>query len=125
MTNRVVGFVENATPFLDVVSAEADDERLVGFVSELQRAPTMPLATASQDVMPPKTLTNTLFTCSSPRMILSPQPSLPADAPPPMSREIGGLDTAVVLPRVGDDVERGHHQAAPLPMTPTSPSSLT
>src|SRR5699024_8016810 len=36
------------------------------------RALTMPPATSSQAVIPPKTLTNTLLTCSSPRMTSRP-----------------------------------------------------
>ena len=55
------------------------------------RAETMPLATASQAVMPPKTLTKTLFTAGSERMISRPLAMTSAEAPPPMSRKLAGL----------------------------------
>ena len=51
----------------------------------------MPLATASQAVMPPKTLTKTALTCGSPRMMCSPLAITSAEAPPPMSRKFAGL----------------------------------
>ena len=51
----------------------------------------MPLATSSQEVMPPKTLTNTARTWSSPRMMSRPLAITSAEAPPPMSRKLAGL----------------------------------
>ncbi len=51
----------------------------------------MPLATASQAVIPPKTLTKTLFTAGSDRMMCSPLAITSAEAPPPMSRKLAGL----------------------------------
>ena len=65
----------------------------------------MPLATASQAVMPPKTLTNTLFTSGSDRMMSRPLAITSAEAPPPMSRKLAGLDAAELLTGVGDDVQ--------------------
>src|SRR5690606_5261829 len=59
--------------------------------SSSSSACTMPLATASQAVMPPKTLTKTLLTAGSPRMISRPLAMTSADAPPPMSRKLAGL----------------------------------
>src|SRR6185437_13563473 len=50
----------------------------------------MPLATASQEVIPPKTLTKTDFTDGSPRMISSPSAITSAEAPPPISRKLAG-----------------------------------
>jgi hypothetical protein len=41
--------------------------------------------------MPPKTLTNTDFTCGSPRMTSRPAAMTVAEAPPPMSRKLAGL----------------------------------
>jgi hypothetical protein len=60
---RVVRLGEDAAALVDLVAVEAHDERLVGRVPGSASAPTMPLATASQLVMPPKTFTNTLLTC--------------------------------------------------------------
>ena len=57
----VVALGEDPPALLGVVAVEPDDERL-GAASLAERARgrrTMPLATASQAVMPPKTLTNT------------------------------------------------------------------
>ena len=71
----------------------------------------MPLATASQAVMPPKTLTNTLFTAGSDRMMCSPLAMTSAEAPPPMSRKLAGRHPAELLTGVGDDVEGAHDQA--------------
>ena len=51
----------------------------------------MPLATASQAVMPPKTLTNTLLTWASLRMMSRPLAITSAEAPPPMSRKLAGF----------------------------------
>ena len=70
----------------------------------------MPLATATQEVMPPKTLTNTLLTCGSPRMTSSPAAMTSADAPPPMSRKLAGFTPPWLLAGVGDDVEGRHDE---------------
>lgn len=53
-------------------------------------ADTIPLATASQDVIPPKTLTNTLRTDGSDSTISRPLAITSAEAPPPMSRKFAG-----------------------------------
>ena len=71
---------------------------------------TMPLATASQAVMPPKMLTKTDLTFGSPRMIPSPSAMTCAEAPPPMSRKFAGLLAAVLLACVSHDIERAHDQ---------------
>src|SRR5206468_688184 len=49
----------------------------------ISSAPTMPLATSSQAVMPPKTLTNTDLTCGSFRITSRPLAITWALAPPP------------------------------------------
>ena len=65
----------------------------------------MPLATSSQAVMPPKTLTKTDLTSGSPRMISRPFAMTSAEAPPPMSRKLAGLTPPCVLTGVRDDVQ--------------------
>ena len=70
----------------------------------------MPFATASQAVMPPKTLTKTLLTCSSPRMTSRPGHDLGRRSAADVE-EVGGLHAAVTLARVGDDVEGRHHES--------------
>ena len=82
----------------------------------------MPFATASHAVMPPNTLTNTLLTSGSPRMTSSPSAITFADAPPPMSRKFAGFTPPWLLPRVGDDVQRGHHQARAVADDPDLPA---
>src|SRR5690349_13205605 len=59
--------------------------------SSMPMAETIPLATASQEVMPPKTFTNTLRTLGSDSTISRPLAMTSADAPPPMSRKLAGL----------------------------------
>jgi len=49
------------------------------------------LATASQEVMPPKTFTKTLRTLGSDSTISRPFAITSAEAPPPMSRKLAGL----------------------------------
>src|SRR5699024_6740838 len=63
----------------------------VPFDSSSWKACTMPLATASQAVIPPNTLTNTLLTCGSPRITSRPLAITSALAPPPMSRKLAGF----------------------------------
>ena len=71
----------------------------------------MPLATASQAVMPPKTLTKTLFTAGSDEHDLQPvRHHLGARAAADVE-EVGRLDAAVPLAGVRDHVEGGHDQA--------------
>ena len=65
----------------------------------------MPLATASQAVMPPKTLTKTDLHGRVARTISRPLAITSAEAPPPMSRKLAGFDAAERLAGVGDDVE--------------------
>ena len=51
----------------------------------------MPLATASQAVMPPKMLTKTDLTAGSDSTMSRPAAMTSAEAPPPMSRKLAGL----------------------------------
>src|SRR5690606_26804824 len=55
------------------------------------KACTIPLATASHAVTPPKTLTNTLLTSGSLRMTSRPAAMTSAEAPPPMWRKFAGF----------------------------------
>ena len=71
----------------------------------------MPLATASQAVMPPKTLTKTLLTAGSPRMISQPVGHHLGRRAAADVEEVGRLDAAELLAGVGDDVEGAHDQA--------------
>ena len=80
----------------------------------------MPSATASQAVMPPKTLTKTDFTAGSERMTERPSAMIWAEAPPPMSRKLAGR-----APQPATTSRVDMTSPAPLPMMPTSPSSLT
>ncbi len=84
------------------------------------------MATASQAVIPPNTLTNTLFTCGSLMMISSPLAITSALAPPPMSRKLAGFgDPANSSPAYATTSRVLITRPAPLPMIPTLPSSLT
>ena len=85
----------------------------------------MPLATASQAVMPPKTLTNTDLTAGSDSTISRPLAITSADAPPPMSRKFAGLTPPNASPAYATTSSVDMTRPAPLPMMPTSPSSLT
>ena len=51
----------------------------------------MPFATATQEVIPPNTLTKTDLTCGSPRMMCSPSAITCADAPPPIDTDTRAL----------------------------------
>ena len=75
--------------------------------------------------MPPKTLTNTDFTSGSPRMISRPSAITSAEAPPPMSRKFAGLTPPCSSPAYATTSSVHMTRPAPLPMMPTSPSSLT
>jgi hypothetical protein len=83
------------------------------------------LATASQEVMPPKTFTNTLRTLGSDSTISRPLAMTSADAPPPMSRKLAGLMPPKDWPACATTSRVDMTRPAPLPMMPTSPSSLT
>ena len=85
----------------------------------------MPFATASQAVMPPKTLTNTLSTCGSEMMISRPFAITSAHAPPPMSRKLAGFTPPNSSPAYATTSSVDMTRPAPLPMMPTEPSSLT
>ena len=80
----------------------------------------MPRATSSQRVMPPKMLKKIAFTCGS-RVITESASTTPcASPPPPRSQKLAGRPPAKVTTSTVDIVS-----PAPLPHTPTSPSSLT
>ena len=85
----------------------------------------MPLATSSQAVMPPKTLTKTLFTAGSDSTISRPLAITAADAPPPMSRKLAGRTPPNCSPAYATTSSVDMTRPAPLPMMPTVPSSLT
>jgi hypothetical protein len=85
----------------------------------------MPFATASQAVIPPKTLTKTDFTDGSLRMISRPLAITSAEAPPPMSRKLAGFTPPCRSPAYATTSRVDITRPAPLPMIPTSPSSLT
>ena len=85
----------------------------------------MPFATASQAVMPPKTLTNTALTSASPRMISRPSAMTCAEAPPPMSRKLAGFWPPNSSPAYATTSSVLMTRPAPLPMMPTEPESLT
>ena len=85
----------------------------------------MPLATASHDVMPPKTLTKTDRTDGSERITSSPLAITSAEAPPPMSRKLAGRTPPAASPAYATTSSVDMTSPAPLPMIPTSPSSLT
>src|SRR5690606_13055200 len=98
---------------------------LVASSPRIFSASTMPFATASQAVMPPKTLTNTLLTSGSPRMTSRPAAMTSAEAPPPMSRKFAGLTPPCFSPAYATTSRVDITRPAPLPMMPTWPSSLT
>ena len=79
----------------------------------------MPLATASQEVMPPKTLTKTLLTCGSDRMMCRPLAMTSALAPPPMSRKLAGFWPPNSSPAYATTSRVLMTRPAPLPMMPT------
>ncbi|BAC19261.1 conserved hypothetical protein [Corynebacterium efficiens YS-314] len=89
------------------------------------RAPTMPLATSSQAVMPPKTLTSTLRTCGSHIITSSPATILSEEAPPPISRKFAGACPPCLWPASATMSSVDITRPAPLPMIPTVPSNLT
>ena len=71
----------------------------------------MPLATASQAVMPPKTLTNTACTVRVAQDDLQPVGHHLGRRAAADVEEVRRLDAAVLLAGVGDDVQGAHHQA--------------
>src|SRR5437660_151664 len=90
------------------------------FICSRSRAVTMPLATSSPRVMPPKTLIRTPLTRGFMRMTASAFSTTSAFAPPPMSQKLAARPPArctrssVLM-----------HRPAPLPMMPMSPSRET
>src|SRR5690606_7158730 len=87
---------------------------------------TMPLATSSQAVIPPKTLTNTALTSGSDSTISRPLAITEALAPPPMSRKLAGRTPPRDSPAYATTSSVDITSPAPLRTTPTEPrSSLT
>ena len=84
----------------------------------------MPLATSSQAVMPPKTLTKTDLTCSSWRITSSPLAITSALAPPPMSRKLAGVTPPCFSPAYATTSRVDMTSPAPLPMMPTAAVEL-
>ena len=109
---RVGGLVEDRASLLDVVAVEADDERLGCRVAErLQSALTMPLATASHAVIPPKTLTKTDLTCGIAEDDVEAVGHDLGRGAAADVEEVRRLHAAVLLTGVGDDVEGRHDEA--------------
>jgi hypothetical protein len=76
--------------------------------------------------MPPNTFTNTDRTCGSERMISSPFAITSAEAPPPMSRKFAGRGApGRWAPALATTSRVLITSPAPLPITPTEPSSFT
>ena len=71
----------------------------------------MPLATSSQAVMPPNTLTKTLLTAGSDSTISRPLAITAARRAAADVEEVGRADPAELLARVRDHVQRRHDQA--------------
>src|SRR5687768_9041886 len=84
-----------------------------------ERASTMPRATSSPRVMPPKMLIRIAFTFGSSRMILKAAATRSALAPPPMSRKFAGSPPASLTRSMVVMAS-----PAPLTMQPIDPSSL-
>ena len=88
------GLVEDAAALGGVVAVQPDHDRVADLLAarrpSMPIADTIPLATASQEVMPPNTLTSTLRTDGSDSTISRPFAITSADAPPPMSRKLAG-----------------------------------
>ena len=83
------------------------------------RASTMPRATSSPRVMPPKMLMRIAFTFGSSRMIRKAASTLSAFAPPPMSRKFAGSPPASLTRSMVVIAS-----PAPFTMHPIDPSSL-
>ena len=92
---------------------------LVASSPSIFSAPTMPFATASHEVMPPNTLTNTALTSGSCRMMCSPLAITSALAPPPMSRKFAGVTPPCSSPAYATTSRVDITRPAPLPMMPT------
>ena len=84
------------------------------------RAVTMPLATSSPLVMPPKMLMKIDRTLGSLLMTSRAPAMTSAEAPPPMSRKLAGSPPTWLTMSTVDMAS-----PAPLAMTPTKPSSPT
>src|SRR5712691_10516312 len=90
------------------------------FICNRSRAVTMPFATSSPRVMPPKTLISTPLTRGFMRMTERAFSTVSAFAPPPMSQKL-----AAFPPALWTRSSVLMHSPAPLPMMPISPSSET
>ena len=77
----------------------------------ISKARTIPSATASHAVIPPKTLTKTALTVGVAQDDLQAVGHHLGAGAAADVEEVGRLDAAELLTGVGDDVERAHHQA--------------
>ena len=129
LDQRVVRAVEDGPAGLGVVAVEADDERLGDLLAALAEqgerlddavGDLVAGGDAAEDVDEDAT--------SPPgRTARSPGrwPSPAALAPPPMSRKLAGLTPPCPSPAYATTSSVDMTRPAPLPMMPTSPSSLT
>src|SRR6516162_3525805 len=93
-TNVTRGWLASARirrPSSTLLPSRRTTSGLLASAPRISSALTIPVATASHEVMPPNTLTNTLLTCASPRTTSNPAAITCAEAPPPMSRKLAGL----------------------------------
>src|SRR6476661_5766248 len=108
---RVVGLVEDAAAFLDVVAVEADYQRLVGSVAQFGQCAddalgdSVACSDAAEDVHE-----HGLDLLVAQDDVQAGGHDLGRGAAADV-QEVGGLDVAVVLAGVGHDVEGGHNQA--------------
>src|SRR5271166_2244260 len=91
VTSGWLASVRMRRPSSTLLPSRRTTSGLLASSPRISSALTIPVATASHAVMPPKTLTNTLLTCSSFKMTSSPAAITSAEAPPPMSRKLAGL----------------------------------
>ena len=121
VTSGCVGLVQDPPALVDVVAVQPHHQRLGRLVTEHLQRPTMPFATASQAVIPPNTLTNTLLHVRVVQDDVQPvghhlRARAAADV-----QEVRRLHPAVRLPGVGDHVQGGHHQAGAVADDPDLP----
>ena len=93
----------SARPSSSLVPSRRTTNGTVGLICS--NASISPRATSSQRVMPPKMLNSTALTASLERISSTACLISSASEPPPASRKLAGLPA-----RLGDDVERRHHQ---------------
>src|SRR5690606_22718620 len=119
VTSGCAASVRIRRPSSTLLPSSRTTSGLVALSPRIFSASTMPLATASHAVIPPKTLTNTLLTSGSPRMTSSPAAMTSADAPPPMSRKFAGRTPPCFSPAWATTSSVDMTRPSPLPMMPT------